>query len=112
VTHNIWGGARWIINVHLWDSAVGPEPFRLLAQYDMSEVLTADGRELPRPWTICAEAAGQRLRFGVWAAAVGEPDWDDPSHVRETTLPPEAVFAGRAGWFIGHLPASGRAIVK
>ena len=65
VTKNVIFGVQSEFNVHEWDSS-SSTPFTLLAQYDMSAVVTANGQYQPMPWRICARTVGASLTFKVW----------------------------------------------
>jgi hypothetical protein len=108
VTKSVWARSYWMFNVHVMDSAA-PEPFRLVASFDLASRLVTDGRLRPYPWRICAEARGATLRFLVWSPSEPTPRWGDPTSGGQVTLPPGWDAPGRPGLFAGHLPA-GRAL--
>jgi hypothetical protein len=95
VTKNVWGGAFWVLNVHVWDTS-SPQPYTLVAQFDAPELWSA-----PWPWRLCATAAGQQVSFTLDTTA---------ADVTGTATVPVMPGEGRAGWYMGHL-APGRTAV-
>lgn len=116
VMKNIWMGATWMFNVHVWDTS-SSEPYIQQAGFDMSEVVgkmwwedNADGTRTlrstvrPLPWHLCARTVGNKLQFKVWTNEQDkQPSWNDPKFVREMPIPAEWNTPGKAGWYIGHL---------
>ncbi|HTE22701.1 MAG TPA: hypothetical protein VK674_06710 [Candidatus Limnocylindria bacterium] len=112
VTKNIFFGATWFFNVHVWDSASN-EPFTQLAGFDMSEVMgkmwwdeqgSLQSNLKPLPWHLCARTVGNTLKFKVWPDDVTpQPSWNDSRYVREVQIPAAWDVPGKAGWYIGHL---------
>ena len=125
VTKNIWYGATWAFNVHVWDSGKSPV-LTQLAGFDMSEY-DPDGQgearpEIvlgkmwwdenhnlqsdlkPFPWHLCARTVGSTFQFKVWSDDVAkQPAWNDAKYVREVQIPADWNVPGKVGWFIGHL---------
>jgi len=104
VTKNIFYGVWWVFNVAVWDTTL-EEPRTGIAQVDMVTVVGGQ----PYPWHLCARTVGAVLTMKVWAGDDPEPAWGDDSHGGSVTLPPEWVYPGKAGWYIGHLEPGGRA---
>jgi hypothetical protein len=109
VTKNIWLGATWIFNFHVWDSTQSP-PFTQIGQTDLSATLVHAGITTPLPWHFCARVIGDQLEFRVWTAADLEPAWGDPTHGGSATVPAGWLNPGRAGWFVGHLQPGNTAV--
>jgi hypothetical protein len=109
VSKNIYFGATWIINLHVWDSRKNPA-FRQIGQFDLSQTLRPNGTPAPLPWRLCARALGSTLEFKVWRLGVEpEPAWDDVNHGGKATIPAKWVEPGKAGLYVGHIPAGGSA---
>lgn len=102
VTKNIFYGATWIFNFHLWDTAASA-PFTIIAATNLDSTLVHAGVVTPLPWRFCARVIDAKVEFKVWPAAELEPAYGDPTHGGSVMLPPGWVYPGRAGWFIGHL---------
>lgn len=47
------------------------------------------------------------VRVKGWRGDESEPTWQDPSHTGSVTLPSSWVYAGKAGWYAGHIPPGG-----
>lgn len=105
ITKNVWGGATWLFNVHLTDTAADT-PFTLIGQFDLSGALDDNGSLAPPPWRMCARAVADIVSFKVWPLAEPEPAWDDPTYGGSVALPAGWDHPGRPGWYIGHLRAS------
>lgn len=102
VTNNIMWGARNGWNVHLWSGAEGD----LIGQIVLNHAFGLTVFQTPPlPWRVCARVVGPTLQFKAWSLALGpgEPDWTDPGYGASFALPREWVYAGRAGWYVGHL---------
>ena len=65
----------------------------------------------PLPWRLCARVVGPTLQFKAWSLAIDptEPEWTDPGYGAGFVLPPEWVYPGRAGWYVGHLVSGDQA---
>ena len=106
-TKNVYFGATWIINLHVWDSRRTPQQ-RQIGQFDLRPVLWPDGHPAPLPWRLCARAVGSTLDFKVWRLnAEAEPAWGDTSHGGSATVPAKWVKAGKPGAYVGHIPPGG-----
>jgi hypothetical protein len=105
VTKNIFYGATWIFNFHVWDTSNAASPYTQIGGADMWAVVGGK----PYPWHFCARTAGTSLEMKVWTGDEPEPTWDDTLHGAAVTLAPEWVYPGFAGWYIGHLPSGGSA---
>ncbi len=105
VTNNILWGARNGFNVHLADSgAVGEEQMHGIAGYFPTGFAPSLRSLPPLPWRLCARVMGQQLQTKVWAPfQMPEPSYADSRFGLAVTLPPEWVFAGRPGFYVGHL---------
>lgn len=105
VTNNILYGVRWVFNIHLGDSA---------AKANMVAVASkaVDWTSEPLPWRFCARARGQVITMKVWPVdgSTLEPTWDDPAYTASATVPADWVYAGRPGWYTGHLRAGQRIV--
>jgi hypothetical protein len=103
VTKNIFYGATWIFNFHLWDTAQSP-PFTIIGATNLEGTLRRAGVVTPLPWHFCARVIGTKLEFKVWPVAEPlEPAWGDRTHGGSVTLPPGWQAPGKAGWYVGHL---------
>jgi hypothetical protein len=102
VTKNVYFWAPWIFNFHVWDSSRNPVGVQV-GSVDMSPVV--HGR--PFPWHLCARTIGTSVEMKVWTGSEPEPEWGDTSHGRAVEVGPEWVYPGKAGWYVGHLPAGG-----
>jgi hypothetical protein len=106
VTKNVFANFFWVFNVHTWDTSRHGDPWRLVAQFDMSDVVGDQGGLLPFPWRVCLRVRGRTLSFKVWVPRKEiEPGWGDPVHVRRSRLSARYVFGGVPGWYVGHLRA-------
>ena len=103
VTKNVYLGAPWVFNIDVWDTA-GPG-LTVLKNVDLQNVFKPNGRLEPLPWRMCARARGELVDFKVWPVGAPEPDWGDPRYGGATALPAGWAAPGKAGWYIGHLPA-------
>jgi len=108
IMKNIWGGGDWIFNAIGFRSG----SFVVLGSVDLSAVFDADGSVPSLPWRMCARVEGSSLEWKVWPTAGPEPDWDDPLFGGRVTLSPEWVYAGRPGFYVGHLGAGSYALFE
>jgi hypothetical protein len=106
VTKNIWAGAPWFYNVHVWDTG-RTVPLQQLASFDMSAAIGWPGPFASTGPRLCARAVGDRVEFKVWRTGTAEPAWGDPRSSREVVVDDAWVHPGVAGWYIGHLPPGG-----
>jgi hypothetical protein len=104
VTKNIYGGFTTIFNIHAWDTSKAV-PNVQIGQVDMVQSL----HRFPYPWHVCARAVGTSVSLKTWSGTQPEPEWDDALHVRSATIDEQYVYPGKAGWYIGHLPAGSSA---
>ncbi len=106
VTNNVYYGARWAWNVHLWD-AVGTarSPIRQVGSVHLPEVFGSHPEKLPPlPWRLCARVVGSTVQLKAWPTARGtEPAWGDDLYGGTVKVPSGWVFPGRSGWYLGHL---------
>lgn len=108
VTKNIWFGATWIFNVHLWDTSQS-QVFTQIAQFDLSTAFRRGDHALPLPWSICARVVGNTVSFIVWPSDQAQPAWDNPDYGGSVTLPAGWDHPGVPGWYVGHLAAGDEA---
>jgi len=109
VTKNIYFGATWIINLHVWDSRESPA-YSQVGQFDLSDELAPSGERAPFPWRLCARVVGSTLEFKIWRPNdERKPAWGDSSHGGSATVPAGWVQPGEAGLFVGHIPPGGAA---
>jgi hypothetical protein len=104
VTKNVFSGAFWGFNVHLWDSATTTIDER--GAFDLGERFSFRGATqfaLALPWRMCARTRADRLEFKVWRLAEPEPRWGVPGFGGSMRIPADAPAEGRVGWYIGHL---------
>jgi hypothetical protein len=106
VTKNIWLGAYWIFNFHVWDSSKSPA-FTLLGGIDLSgEFLQSGTTAWPLPWYMCTRAYGSTLEFKAWRAGQTQPAYGDSHYGGAKTLPAGWNDPGATGWYIGHVPTN------
>jgi hypothetical protein len=104
LTKNTYANYVWVFNLLTWDTRRTGEPWRTLAQFDMSAVVSSHLKLLPFPWRVCLRAEGRRVDFKVWLPGrEREPSWTDPVHTRSTTVPHRFERPGVPGWYVGHL---------
>jgi hypothetical protein len=102
VTKNIYMRFNAMFNFHVWDTGTFPQSTRV-GRVDMAAAVA----NKPFPWHLCARTTGAVLTMKVWAGDGPEPEWGDASHSASVTLPPEWVYPGTTGWYIGHVPPDG-----
>ncbi len=110
VSKNVFAGAYWGFNVHVWNSPSGP--IRQIGMFDLGSEFRVPGPATatrPLPWRMCARTRGDQLEFKVWPLADREPIWGDSRYGGALVLPSDAPPQGRSGWFVAHLPPDGRA---
>ncbi len=104
LTKNTFANYGWVFNLLTWDTDRTGDPWRPLAQFDMSAVVSSDLKLLPLPWRACLRAQGSRVDFKVWLPGrEPEPLWTDSVHTRSTTLRHRFEQPGVPGWYVGHL---------
>ena len=104
LTKNTYANYVWVFNLLTWDTRRPGEPWRALAQFDMSAVVSSHLKLLPFPWRVCLRAVGDRVDFKVWLPGrEREPTWTDPVHTRSTTVRHRFERPGVPGWYVGHL---------
>jgi hypothetical protein len=106
VTKNIFFGATYVFNVHLWDTSVSPVPFTLIGQFNLKSVFWPGGKPVPFPWRMCAQVFANTVSFVAWPANQPQPGWGDTTHGGSVTLPSGWDYAGATGWYVGHLQAA------
>ena len=105
ITNNIYYSWRTGFNVHLAVSVADPI-LKQVGGVALPEAVGSDPFDMaPLPWRMCARAIGDQVELKVWQSAVlsEEPAWGDPDHTGVVTLPPDWVYAGRPGAYVGHL---------
>jgi hypothetical protein len=106
LTKNTFAGYYWVFNLLTWDTRRTGDPWRYVAQFDMSDVVVRDGQWVPLPWRTCLRVHGRTVSFKVWLPnEEPEPAWHNSTHSRRAILPARFVYPGRPGWYIGHLRA-------
>jgi hypothetical protein len=107
VTRNIFYGAVWIFNEHIWNTNRSPS-YTQLGGVDLRPVFDPSGdgaRPAPLPWDICAKTVGSTLSFVAWLDGTPKPAYGDSTHGGSIALPAEYVYPGNYGWYVGHLTA-------
>jgi hypothetical protein len=109
LTKNIVWGVQTVMNVLTWDTDRRGRPWRTVAQFDLARVLLTPHRRLvPLPWRACLRVQDRRVSVKVWPLGrVDRPAWSDRAHVRHARLPRAFRYAGRPGWYVGHVPDGG-----
>ncbi len=92
-------GGIWIFNAVGFDHG----SFVVLGSVDLFEMFDPHGLVLQLPWRMCARVRDSTLDWKVWPAARSEPAWGDAIFGTTITLPAEWVYAGRPGFYVGHL---------
>ena len=108
VMKNILWGAHWQFNVITWDTQ-GGYGYRTQGSVGLPQVFWPNQVLAPLPWRVCAKAEGDIVTIKAWRLSETEPAWGDASHGGSVRLPPGWAFAGKAGWYAGHLPPGGSA---
>ena len=106
VAKNIVYGANWQLNVYTWDSGRSPY-FQTHGAVSLRAPFESGDEPRPLPWKVCARVEGKVVRIKGWRSDESEPTWSSPDHTGSVTLPAAWVFAGKAGWYAGHIPAGG-----
>ncbi len=104
VMKNVVWGANWNLNVLTWDTR-DQTPWTVRGSVDLAAVFWPGQRLVPLPWRVCARVTGDRVTIKGWPASSPEPSWSDPRHTGSVQLPAEWAYAGKGGWYVGHLPA-------
>ncbi|HWJ97280.1 MAG TPA: hypothetical protein VNQ33_03915 [Acidimicrobiales bacterium] len=106
VAKNIVYGANWQLNVYTWDSGRTPY-FTTHGAVSLRTPFASGDVPQPLPWKVCARAEGRIVTIKGWRLDESEPGWSNPQHTGTVTLPSEWVFAGKAGWYAGHIDPGG-----
>jgi len=106
VAKNIVYGANWQLNVYTWDSARSPY-FTTHGAVSLRTPFASGNTPRPLPWKVCAKVEGRVVTVKGWRSDESEPGWNNPQHTGSVTLPSEWVFAGKAGWYAGHVQPGG-----
>jgi hypothetical protein len=102
VVKNVVWGANWNLNVLTWDTR-DPGGWTTLGSVDLARVFWPGQVLAPLPWRVCARATGDVVTVKGWRVGEPEPAWDDPVHTGTVRLPAGWTFAGKGGWYVGHL---------
>jgi hypothetical protein len=106
LTKNTFANYYWVFNLLTWDTRRSGDPWKYVAQFDMSAVVQRGGQAVPLPWRTCLRVHGTTVRFKVWLPdEEPEPGWHDLTHARQAKLPARFEISGQPGWYIGHLRA-------
>lgn len=108
VTKNVVFGAKWIFNLHVWDTSRLPVAIQIGA-FDLSPVFYPNQTLRPLPWSMCARTEGSTVSFVVWPSSQARPAWNDAASGGSVTLPSGYGDRGAFGWYVGHLRASDEA---
>jgi hypothetical protein len=100
VTKNVWLGAAWIFNVHVWNASGA---YSQIATFDLESVFYPDGNLAPLPWHLCGRVAGAVVSLVAWPDGEQRPAYGDVTHGGSVSLPPGYSAPGRPGWYVGHL---------
>lgn len=106
VAKNVYYGAEWQLNVYTWDTARSPY-FQVHGAVSLRAPFERGDQPRPLPWKVCAKAEGRVVRIKGWRADESEPGWGNPSHTGSVTLPSSWSYAGKAGWYAGHIKPGG-----
>ena len=101
VTKNVVWGANWQLNVTTWDSH--RPGWQKHGSIDLAAVFWPNQVLAPFPWRVCARVEADIVRVKGWRIGQAEPAWADPVHSGAVRVPAEWVYAGKAGWYLGHL---------
>jgi hypothetical protein len=109
LTKNIVWGVQTVMNLLTWDTARRGRTWRAVAQFDLARVLLTPRRRLvPLPWRACLRVQDRRVSIKVWPLGrVDRPAWSDRAYARHARLPRGFRYAGRPGWYVGHVPDGG-----
>jgi len=110
VTKNVFLGATWIFNFHVWDTSQSPA-YTPIGATNLEAALRHNGVVTPLPWHFCARVIGSKLEFRVWTSTDAfEPGWGDRNHGGSVQLPAGWDAPGKAGWFVGHIQPNNTAV--
>ena len=99
--NTVWG-AEWQLNVYTWDTSL-PEPLEIHGSVSLRDTLAFGDRPVPLPWTVCARTERTMVWVKAWRSGDPEPAWSDPDHAGAVTVGEGWVYAGRPGWYAGHI---------
>jgi hypothetical protein len=110
VTKNVWFGVNWIFNFHVFDTS-RRTLYASFGHVDLSDAFKAGNKPRPLPWHLCARTRGSTVEFKVWRGGTAEPAYGVPGAGGSKRLPAGWSAPGTAGWYIGHVPALGGAVL-
>ena len=102
VTRNVWLDGSWIFNVNLWHVTDTYKPGLTTM---LGANLHATLGDVPSlPWDMCAKVVGSKLSFIIWLSQrQAKPAYGDVDYGGTVTLPPNEIFVGQFGIYVGHL---------
>lgn len=106
VMKNVVYGAVWQLNVLTWDNHGSPT-MSPRGAVNLEPIFRPGGVVAALPWKVCAKAVGSVVTVKAWRGDEKEPAWGDSSHGGSVTLPAGWDFAGKTGWYLGHIPPGG-----
>lgn len=106
VAKNIVYGASWQLNVYTWDTNRNPY-FQTHGAVSLRAPFAQGNVPRPLPWRVCARVEGRIVTVKGWRPDEAEPGWSNPTHTGQVTLPSAWVYAGKAGWYAGHIQPGG-----
>ncbi len=106
VMKNVLYGAVWQFNVLTWDNQASPT-MSPRGAVNLEPIFRPGGTVADLPWKVCAKVSGRTVTLKAWRGDEAEPAWGDVSHGGSVTLPAGWDYAGKAGWYLGHIPPGG-----
>ena len=103
---NVLYGAVWQFNVLTWDNQASPT-MSPRGAVNLEPIFRPGGTVADLPWKVCAKVSGRTVTLKAWRGDEAEPAWGDASHGGSVTLPAGWDYAGKAGWYLGHIPPGG-----
>lgn len=108
VMKNILWGANWQFNVLTWDTR-GGYGYRKHGSVGLPQVFWPNHVLAPLPWRVCARVENDLVTVKAWRIGEPEPAWGDATHGGTVRLPAGWAYAGKSGWYVGHLKPGGSA---
>ena len=106
VAKNTVYGAEWQLNVYSWDTA-RRTPLQIHGAVALDHTMAFFQRPIPLPWTVCARTFRTLVWVKAWPSAEPEPRWSDAEHAGVVNVGEDWVYAGRPGWYAGHVEPGG-----